>query len=82
GQNISGAAWADYESSYGTDGWRGTPCHTNCDNDNEDYAFHPGGANKLYADGSVRFMKESTDIKVFARLLTYSGGEVVSADQY
>jgi len=82
GQNISGAAWADYESSYGTDGWRGQPCHTNCDNDNEDYAFHPGGANKLYGDGSVRFMKESTDIKIFAKLITYNGGEVISADQY
>jgi prepilin-type N-terminal cleavage/methylation domain-containing protein/prepilin-type processing-associated H-X9-DG protein len=82
GSNMSGAAWADYESSYGTDGWRGTPCHTNCDNDNEDFSFHPGGANKLFADGSVRFIKESTDIKVFAKLLTYNAGEVISADEY
>ena len=82
GKDVSGAAWADYESSYGTDGWNGQPCHTNCDNNNEDYAFHPGGANKLYADGSVRFMKESTDIKIYAKLLTYNGGEVVSSDQY
>jgi prepilin-type N-terminal cleavage/methylation domain-containing protein/prepilin-type processing-associated H-X9-DG protein len=82
GSISSGAAWADYESSYGTDGYRGTPCHTNCNNDNEDYAFHPGGANRLFADGSVRFLKETTNIVVFAHLMTHNGGEVISADAY
>jgi prepilin-type N-terminal cleavage/methylation domain-containing protein/prepilin-type processing-associated H-X9-DG protein len=82
GSISSGAAWSDYESAYGTDGYRGTTCHTNCNNDNEDYAFHPGGANKLFGDGSVRFLKETTDIRVFANLLTYNGGEVISADSY
>jgi prepilin-type processing-associated H-X9-DG protein len=82
GSNVKGAAWSDFESTYTTEGWNGLPCHTNCDNDSEDYSFHPGGANKLFADGSVRFIKESMDFKVFAKLLTFKGGEIISADEY
>ena len=45
-------------------------------------AFHPGGANFLMADGSVRFIKETVGIRVFARLVTRAGGEIISAEQY
>jgi prepilin-type processing-associated H-X9-DG protein len=48
----------------------------------EAYAFHPGGANFLMGDGSVRFIKESTAMVVFVDLVTRRGGEVVSSDQY
>lgn len=82
GNNVKGAAWADFESDYTTESWNGLPCHSNCDNDGEDYSFHPGGTNKLFADGSVRFFKESMDFKVFAKLLTFKGGEIISADEY
>ena len=83
GGTSSGAAWADYQSEYFTHGVSGQRnCHTNCTNDNEDYSFHRGGANKLYADGSVRFMKASTSMRIFARLMSFSGGEVISADSY
>ena len=83
GGTSSGAAWADYLSEYFTHGaWRQRDCHTNCTNDNEDYSFHPGGANKLYADGSVRFMKASTSMRLFGRLMSFNGGEVISADSY
>jgi prepilin-type N-terminal cleavage/methylation domain-containing protein/prepilin-type processing-associated H-X9-DG protein len=83
GGTSSGAAWADYLSEYFTHGaWRQRNCHTNCTNDNEDYSFHPGGANKLYADGSVRFMKASTSMRIFGRLMSFNGGEVISADSY
>ncbi len=78
---VSGAGWADYESESFTHGIGGARnCHTNCENDNEDYSFHPGGANKLYGDGSVRFMKTTVSMRVFARLMSYNGGEVISAD--
>jgi prepilin-type processing-associated H-X9-DG protein len=78
-----GAGWADYESEYYTHGTSDDrSCHTNCNNDNEDYSFHPGGAHKLFADGSVRFIKETTSMRVFARLHSFNGGEVISADQY
>ena len=48
----------------------------------EAYAFHPGGANFLFGDGSVRYVKESVGIRIFAKLVTRQGSEVVSADQY
>jgi prepilin-type processing-associated H-X9-DG protein len=58
------------------------PCAINCTNDREVYSFHPGGANAVFADGSVHFLKASMDIRIFARLVTRAGGEVVPADAY
>ncbi|QDV38421.1 DUF1559 domain-containing protein [Tautonia plasticadhaerens] len=43
---------------------------------------HPGGANFLFADGSVKFLKESISMVVYCALGSTKGGEVVSADQY
>jgi prepilin-type processing-associated H-X9-DG protein len=48
----------------------------------EAFAFHPGGANFLFGDGSVKFVKDSTTIRVFAKLVTRASQEIVSADQY
>ena len=39
------------------------------------YSFHPGGANFLFADGSVRFLGESTNLKILANLVTRAGSE-------
>ncbi len=58
------------------------PCAINCTNDREVYSFHPGGANAVFADGSVRFLKASIDIRTFSRLVTRAGGEVVSASDF
>ena len=44
------------------------------------YAFHTGGANALIADGSVRFLRSSTDIRVLAALVSRNGGETYQAD--
>ena len=55
------------------------PCAINCTNDREVYSFHPGGANAVFADGSVHFLKASIDIRIFAHLVTRAGGEVVSS---
>jgi prepilin-type N-terminal cleavage/methylation domain-containing protein/prepilin-type processing-associated H-X9-DG protein len=41
------------------------------------YAFHPGGANALFGDGSVHFLHQSIPIATLAALITRSGGEVV-----
>ena len=48
----------------------------------EAFAFHPGGANFLFGDGSVKFIKETVNIGVFASVITRGGGEIVSADSY
>jgi prepilin-type N-terminal cleavage/methylation domain-containing protein/prepilin-type processing-associated H-X9-DG protein len=48
----------------------------------EAFAFHPGGANFLFGDGSVKFIKESIGIRTFASLVTRANGEIVSADAY
>jgi prepilin-type N-terminal cleavage/methylation domain-containing protein/prepilin-type processing-associated H-X9-DG protein len=41
------------------------------------YSFHPQGANFLFADGSVRFLGESTNLRVLADLVTRAGGQPV-----
>jgi prepilin-type processing-associated H-X9-DG protein len=45
-------------------------------------SYHPGGANFAFCDGSVRFIKESTDLRVLAALGTRAGGEAVSASDF
>ncbi|WP_165071314.1 DUF1559 family PulG-like putative transporter [Paludisphaera rhizosphaerae] len=45
-------------------------------------SFHPGGAMVLMTDGSVRFLKDSTNINVILALATRAGGEVISSDAY
>jgi prepilin-type N-terminal cleavage/methylation domain-containing protein/prepilin-type processing-associated H-X9-DG protein len=53
-------------------------CAVNCTNDREVYSFHPGGASAVMADGSVRFLKASMEMRMLARLATRAGGEVVT----
>jgi prepilin-type N-terminal cleavage/methylation domain-containing protein/prepilin-type processing-associated H-X9-DG protein len=77
------AAWVASTVTFGqgstTDGAaKPGPCAINCTNDREVYSFHPGGANAVFADGSVHFLPATIDIRVFARLATRAGGEVVT----
>ncbi len=48
----------------------------------ERHQYHPGGANIMMGDGSVRFVKDSINIQTWWALGTRNGGEVVSADSY
>ncbi len=56
------------------------PCAINCTNNHEVYSFHPGGAQGLFGDGSVHFLKSSMSITVLYQLMTRSGGEVLPND--
>ncbi len=48
------------------------------DLENDIRSRHPGGANGVYADGSVHFLDESTDLSVVAAFCTRAGGELNS----
>ena len=79
-QTLEGGPWNHYKgpiilqgSSVDGSGKPGT-CALNCTNDREIYAFHSGGANAVFADGSVHFLKAGTDVRDFARLVTRAGG--------
>jgi prepilin-type N-terminal cleavage/methylation domain-containing protein/prepilin-type processing-associated H-X9-DG protein len=82
-----GGAWADVFSFTHLAGatplgYRGGTCMVNCTTDNEIYAFHPDGANMLFADGSVRFIKATISVQIMAALITRAGGEIVGQDQF
>ncbi len=46
------------------------------------HGYHVGGFNTLFADGSVRFIKNTIAPGVLSSLITRNGGEVVSSDSY
>jgi prepilin-type processing-associated H-X9-DG protein len=54
----------------------------NAGNNDEIASFHPGGANILFGDGHVGFLKNSVNPVVMRGLVTMQGGEVLSSDQY
>ncbi|QVL30553.1 DUF1559 domain-containing protein [Telmatocola sphagniphila] len=79
--------WASYQSciykTWSTDGFtEGGPCTINCDNSRGIYALHTGGANAVFCDGSVHFLRVGLDRDIFAGLVTKSGGEILSEDSY
>lgn len=45
-------------------------------------SLHPGGVNIAFADGSVKFIKQTVNPVTWAAIGTVAGGEVVSADQF
>jgi prepilin-type N-terminal cleavage/methylation domain-containing protein/prepilin-type processing-associated H-X9-DG protein len=45
-------------------------------------SFHPGGANVTLCDGSVRFLKNSTNMQTIWSLGSMAQGEILSADSY
>ena len=57
-------------------------CAVNCTNNREVYSFHAGGANVVFADGSVHYLRAGVSIRVFAGLVTRDGGEVVPTGEY
>lgn len=78
-----GTSWADPDTSLEVKGVKSNgvdvigPAVVNAINVQEVYSFHVGGANVLFADGSVRFLSQSIDTGVFVAQCTQAGGEVV-----
>ena len=80
---VKDAIWAGHDhrinvtgtDATGTTGADGGPCVVNCNNKKDVYAFHPAGANVLFADGSVRVLTAATPAKTLVYLVTASGGE-------
>ncbi len=46
------------------------------------WSLHPGGVNFLFADGSVRFIKEKRPLAIFQAMGTRQGGEVIDASSF
>jgi prepilin-type N-terminal cleavage/methylation domain-containing protein/prepilin-type processing-associated H-X9-DG protein len=72
--DATSAASALYGSSKDGTVFPGT-CGINCSNDYGLFSFHSGGANTVFADGSVHFLNSGIDIRVLAALITKAGGD-------
>jgi prepilin-type N-terminal cleavage/methylation domain-containing protein/prepilin-type processing-associated H-X9-DG protein len=87
-QAVVGGPWAGFNTGITVRGStpdgtsRPGPCVMNCTNDHEVYSFHPGGADAVFADGSVHFLRASMSLQALAALVTRGGGEVTSADAF
>jgi prepilin-type N-terminal cleavage/methylation domain-containing protein/prepilin-type processing-associated H-X9-DG protein len=81
--NVSGARWADDENYFHLHGAKYNPsddlarCGMNCNNSNEMFAFHPGGSNILFCDSSVRFISDTTEIRVFGAYISRGAGDLI-----
>ncbi|WZO96047.1 DUF1559 domain-containing protein [Isosphaeraceae bacterium EP7] len=84
--NKSKISLGRYSTSYPTPGVDPTDginkVNNNAANNDEIFSFHPGGANALFGDGSVKYLKETTNVVILRGLVTPKGGEVISADSY
>ena len=84
GSRSSGAGWSDPDSEFWVDGFTTDgvtilgPCPMNCNNNNEIYSFHTGGAMAVYCDGSVRFLSQNISIPLIAAAVSAGLGEVDS----
>jgi prepilin-type N-terminal cleavage/methylation domain-containing protein/prepilin-type processing-associated H-X9-DG protein len=78
--------WASYQvfsvEIFGGDGitkdGAGGPCTINCNNSQGVYAFHTGGANAVFADGSVHFLSSAISPTELFALVTINGAEVLT----
>ncbi len=60
----------------------GVTAGNNAGANDEMFSYHPGGVNVLFGDGSVRFLKDSVNVKTLRSLISINGGEVISSDSY
>jgi prepilin-type N-terminal cleavage/methylation domain-containing protein/prepilin-type processing-associated H-X9-DG protein len=72
----AGTGWADPDSGFTLN----TQPVINHSNNGEIYAFHPGGAQFCFADGSTRFISSSLDTVIGIALVTRAGDEIIPND--
>jgi prepilin-type processing-associated H-X9-DG protein len=81
-----GGAWATSDNAFeiggliANDGTSIIPGTLSTNNSNEwghcFYSFHPGSANFAFADGSVRTISDSIELRTLAELVTRNGQEI------
>jgi prepilin-type processing-associated H-X9-DG protein len=79
--------WASYNcaiyKTWSDDGQTpGGFCTINCNNSWGIYSFHTAGANALFVDGSVHFLREGLNRDIFAGLVTRAGKEVIANETF
>jgi prepilin-type N-terminal cleavage/methylation domain-containing protein/prepilin-type processing-associated H-X9-DG protein len=86
-RDVWGGGWADASAagfklsgSDQTGTISGGNCAINCSNDLGFYSFHTGGANFVFGDGSVRFVRSSITPYQMVAAISKSGGEVSNLD--
>jgi len=83
---VTGAPWSQPRIQIVIDGFNPTTNSfygnrvINATNVSEVWSRHSGGANFLYGDGSVKFLRESLNTNDFASLVTRSAGDINGQD--
>ena len=79
----TGSMWSDDANEFILHGYdsagvtQSGPCPMNCSNNNELYSFHPGGVMVVLGDGCVRFLAETLELRLVARLISKAAGETI-----
>jgi prepilin-type processing-associated H-X9-DG protein len=72
--------WADPSGRITIQVWCGTPI--NCNNGNEIFSFHPGGANFAMAGGAVVYITQNIKKFTFQALFTVANGDIPDPSWY
>jgi prepilin-type processing-associated H-X9-DG protein/prepilin-type N-terminal cleavage/methylation domain-containing protein len=80
GDVLGGAGWADPGGVFYLRGDVDSGCLMNCNNIGNIYSFHPGGANFVFADGSVHFLSNGITLRTLVALLTSQAGDLPGSD--
>ncbi len=76
-----GDTWANYQNWYVIHDHCGDSFF-NCNNNEEIYSFHVGGAFFGFGDGAVRFISTTIDPDVFVSLFTRDADDIIQDNQF
>ncbi|MGD9637102.1 MAG: DUF1559 domain-containing protein [Pirellulales bacterium] len=79
GETQGGDSWAQYYNWYSIHDRCGNAMF-NCNNNEEIYSFHSGGAFHGMGDGAVRFVQDSIDPEVYVSLFTRDSNDILGED--